>query len=195
MAKAKKQREMELAEIRANGVPIEVLEQRDSQVPAPASSGPFSTGNGEESFSEYWRKLVTGSVDPSRQPPVPLVDGSGFEASSVTQRINALQDNPPLSNHDIWHSSNTEAVPAGGQPRHPIGHVGLHPSSNMEFQSEIGGQSSGVMDSPWMWTTTGGDSASFADMDVAMEVDDVNWNSWLQSAVGMELNLNQMEPA
>ncbi|UPK91317.1 hypothetical protein LCI18_002252 [Fusarium solani-melongenae] len=192
MAKARGQREMELAEIRANGVPIESLERRDSQVPAPASSGPFSTGNGEENFLEYWRKLVTGSVDPSRQPLVPLAGGSGFEASSVPQGIDALHDTPQHSNHDIWQSSNIGAVSAGG---HPIGPVGLNLSSNMEFQSEIGGQSTVGVDLPWMWTTTDGNSTSLADMDVAMEVDDVNWNSWLQSAVGMELNLNQMEPA
>jgi hypothetical protein len=195
MAKARRQREMELAEIQANEVPIELLEQRDSQVPSPASSGPLSTGNGEEPFLEYWRKLVTGSLDPNRQPSVPLAGGSGFEAPSITQGIDALHDNPPLSNHDIWQSSNTDPVSAGAQPGHPIGPVGLHPSSNMEFQSEIGGQPTGDVDSPWMWTTTDGNSVSFADMDVSMEVDDVNWNSWLQSAVGMELNLNQMEPA
>ncbi|KAM6521638.1 hypothetical protein FSOLCH5_006394 [Fusarium solani] len=195
MAKARRQREMELAEIQANEVPIELLEQRDSQVPSPASSGPFSTGNGEEPFLEYWRKLVTDSLDPNRQPPVPLAGGSGFEAPSTTQGIDALHDNPPLSNHDIWQSSNTDLVSVGTQPGHPIGPVGLYPSSNMEFQSEIGGQPTGDVDSPWMWTTTDGNSVSFADMDVAMEVDDVNWNSWLQSAVGMELNLNQMEPA
>lgn len=198
MAKARRQREMELAEIRANGVPIELLEQRDSQVPAPASSGPYSTGNDEESFSEYWRKLVTGSVDPSRQPPVPLAGGSGFEAG-----IDAFHSNPPSTDRDTRQSSNTEQPSTGSQRSHLIGSVGEHPISNMEFQSEIGGkttapyggQLTGDADSSWMWTTTDGNPSSFTDMDVAMEVDDVNWNSWLQSAVGMELNLNQMEPA
>ncbi|RSM18131.1 hypothetical protein CDV31_003053 [Fusarium ambrosium] len=187
MAKAKRQREIKLAEIRTTGVPIEELEQRDSHVPAPASSGPFSTGNGEESFSDYWRKLVTGSVDSSRQPQPPSAGGRGFEVPDVMQNLDVPYGNSTSAADNTWQNINNQPASAEGQPGLPVGSAGAQPASNMEFESEIGGQATV---SPWLWTTTGDAGTSFADMDVAMEVDDVNWNSWLQSAVGMELNLN-----
>ncbi|KAJ4317810.1 hypothetical protein N0V84_007172 [Fusarium piperis] len=192
MAKARKQREMELAEIRTTGVSIELLEQRDSDVLTPASPGPFSTDNGAESFSEYWRKLVAGSVDSDSRYKAPLTVTSGYQVPDIPQSLELPQENSTFAVGNAWQNTNNQPIPAGGQPGLPVGSTGTQPTSNMEFESEIGGHAT---DSSWMWTTTDGTATSFADMDVAMEVDDVDWNTWLQSAVGMELNLNQMEPA
>ncbi|RSL87635.1 hypothetical protein CEP51_002135 [Fusarium floridanum] len=176
-----------LSLLRYEPLPIEELEQRDSHVPAPASSGPFSIGNGEESFSDYWRKLFTGSVDSSRQPQPPSAGGRGFEVPDVMQSLDVPYGNSTSAVDNTWQNINNQPASAEGQPGLQVGSAGAQPASNMEFESEIGGQAT---DSPWLWTTTGDAGTSFADMDVAMEVDDVNWNSWLQSAVGMELNLN-----
>ncbi|RSL68053.1 hypothetical protein CEP54_002946 [Fusarium duplospermum] len=192
MAKARKQREMELAEIRINGARIEELEQRDSNVPTPASQGPFSTDNGVESFSEYWRKLITSPVGPDSQRKAPLAGTSSYEVPGIMQSLGVPIEDSTTAVDNTWQNINNQPASAEGQPGLQAGSAGEQPTSNMEFQSGIEGQ---AMDSPWLWTSTGDATTSFADMDVAMEVDDVNWNSWLQSAVGMELNLNQMEPA
>ncbi|KAM0425491.1 hypothetical protein ACHAPT_009280 [Fusarium lateritium] len=191
-AKARRQRDMQLGEIRANAIPVEVLERRDCNVPLPASSGPFSAGNGEEPFSEYWQKLVTPSIHPSSQHQAPLAGGVGFEALGA--RVAALHDN---SISAVWENTNTE--PGVWQQEPSVGSGDMHPTSIMEFQSETArqttvpsdGQVTGAMEEPWLWTNADGSSTSFAEMDMAMEVDDVDWNTWLQSAVGLELNLNQ----
>lgn len=188
MAKARKQREMELAEIRTAGVPIEVLEQRDSNVPTPASPGPFSTVNGGESFSEYWQKLVVGLVGPDSECSTPLVCTGGYEIPDITQSLGVESSTPAVGK--AWQKTNKQPTSTRGQTGLQVGYADTQPASDMGIASETEGQAT---DSPWLWTTADGAAASFADMDVAMEVDDVDWNTWLQSAVGMELSLNQME--
>ena len=48
----------------------------------------------------------------------------------------------------------------------------------------------------WLWTDPSLDTEAFTDIDMNMDIDtDIDWNTWLQSATGLELNAGKQSLA
>ncbi|KAM5354675.1 hypothetical protein ACJ41O_001322 [Fusarium nematophilum] len=170
MGKARRHREMELERVRGDPAAIGELEESGRGVPAPASSGPFP-GNSEEVFLEHWRRLVSGSQQDE--------EVGAFQAGGLPQ-VNLVS---MVSQGVEWSATGFESVqgPAVPLATTASGDVTGPTTVPQEWTSGPSGFS------PWSWTDNDG---NFADVDVNMEVDgNVDWNTWLQSATGMELNM------
>ncbi|KAJ3529566.1 hypothetical protein NM208_g9696 [Fusarium decemcellulare] len=206
MVKARKHREEELARIRDNPAIIQLLKQNDRGIPVPASSGPFATekDGGKELFLEYWRKLVTSPADPnSRHRAPPTNDIDALQSQSRSQGADARHEDLTSGAQDTWPSTTLEPTSQNGMPQKGLVATAfdMNPALGTDFQAGLdvstivpqewtGGHPIEMGFSPWLWTGTDNTPDQFVELDMNMDVDeDMNWNTWLQSATGMELNM------
>ncbi|CAH0050911.1 unnamed protein product [Clonostachys solani] len=193
MSKARRHREAELVRMRSDPGAIGRAEMSDARIPAPASHGPFAPDQSEEMFRQHWRGLFgmsgTGGGE-GRQP-----------APSITVQDSSMSVGEPVS-------GSYDMAPAGF-PQMPFlpgsaspGSVHGSASQGMMVADGAAASSYGVPAvtvpelmgpgfTPWLWNeTTDPLTDTYAGLDMDMDVDsNVDWNSWLDSAAGMELNV------
>ncbi|KAF4980440.1 hypothetical protein FZEAL_3556 [Fusarium zealandicum] len=208
MAKTRKHREMELARIRGNASAIEFLEGNDQSVPVPTSSGPFPTGESAERFLEHWRGLVSISPDSTQQHAAPQVGKpDAFQSTSTDQdvsvQLESFDSACAESNH--YTSSQMEFGHANqtGGPQDALSDTHLDPALALltNPSAAVGGSTmlstwwpseplKDVDFSTWMSIDPVQTFDTFTDMDVNLDLEgEVDWNSWLQSAASMDLNM------
>ncbi|KAF7551938.1 hypothetical protein G7Z17_g4672 [Cylindrodendrum hubeiense] len=202
MSKARKHRETELERLRGNVPAIEQLEKYDSNIPTPASSGPFPPGKGEVLFQQHWRSLVVMPAEPSSRNQVSEPPAVGTSHPSiVTQEVYKPEQDPASGAgawmQYIWADTSLEPVDLASESQG--GSQGLsNTSTNPEPTVDINSQSrvaSGQIEessyttpssvpangsdqfigqgfTPWLWADADPTFDVFASVDVNMDMDE-----------------------
>lgn len=209
MAKARKHREAEIIRLKADPQEADRIEDKDRLVPLPASPGPFTPESIAEVFRKRWRQLLapdepqrmeaTQADVPSRMQtsqsvgmpasapasgsvPAPSNEsGMSFETAclgTIGQMYQYVEDDngPRLSPKDPSYTIGSSPISRATQPAQPA----------IPSTSEDAGAGYGTI--PWLWADTDPTTDVFPswrpDLDVNMDLDDeVNWNSWVESAM------------
>lgn len=209
MAKARKHRTAELKRLRGNMQAVEQLEMADINIPAPESSMTFSTENSRDLSLRHWRSLVNVSAD---QGTAGLTAGPGDPRISNSLSVRESIHTPPqhpgfvlsVGKPRSWPNASFES----GYPNtgsyvggNSLANASVNPNAIMgtNSQSALEGKPADPAEWPlmdpgssgWLWADTDPMVDVFGDVDVDINMDiagDIDWNSWVQSAAGMEMN-------
>ncbi|KAF4446580.1 hypothetical protein F53441_9807 [Fusarium austroafricanum] len=184
MTKARRHRDEQLATIRNNPALIESLEQIDRCLPSPVSPELSTDTKDQQRFLEHWRALVGKAENSSSEYPISQADTNTTQSGNIA--TNSARDNSSCQ----W-----ETQPFDFASYYP----GLQPSIPANIQSTTASTTfpqTGADEQPmdagvasWLWTDFDQGTDPLTDIDINMEIDtDIDWNTWLQSATGMELN-------
>ncbi|KAF4344017.1 binuclear zinc cluster transcription factor [Fusarium beomiforme] len=189
MAKARSHRDEQLAQIRDHAALIEPLEKADQSLPIPVSPESSQDTIVQQRFLEHWRSVVGKAMHGASEQPFLQADDGGTARSATNQVIadNASQWPNPSFDFASHHPGLQLNTPAE-----------MMSTTDMSAfpQTWADGQSGDAGIASWLWTDIDQSSNGWADIDVNMDIDtDVNWNSWLQSATGMELNTGNAGPS
>lgn len=208
MAKARKHRTAELERLRGNTPAIIQLEIGDRNIPVPASLGPFLYGKGQDMFLEHWRNLVNVSSDTGIRHQTTGTPGLGtLNSSSAGANIPTPLQNagfgPTVEQPHPWPNASFEpgmSYAAGDSLFNTPGLPGdSAPIMAMDPQNVLAGETTGLTagglptdPAPgWLWADADPmvELSAGVQMDVNMDMDgDIDWNNWVQSAAGMEMN-------
>ena len=197
--KARKHRDSELNRLRADPQAAAKLEMEDLKFPLPSS---VPAGSSVDGIRDQWRNLVfiskgpeestvPGLADPSIHPNYAsqpnsrsISNSPGDFSSNVTFKptyvsMSGQQDGHTMESTNIrYDTPNAASELAFGQPPH-----NAFPTGSMDM---------GFGGVPWLWADTDPSFNMFSNLDVDsvdvnMDLDgEVNWNSWFESAKGME---------
>ncbi|KAK7433191.1 hypothetical protein QQZ08_000124 [Neonectria magnoliae] len=186
MAKARRHRQTELERLQGDVAAIEELGMSDRNIPAPASSGPFPPGKGEEElFREHWRSLVGIPAESDSRKQL-----SGMSGGDTSRQQNLVAD-PAYAQHETW--SNMTSTDPKAKTTQTQSRLVIEQSEESSFSTPLtvpadwsGSQSTGPGFAPWLWADADPTFDVFAGTDVSMDLDgdadgDVNWNTWLES--------------
>ncbi|KAF9777777.1 hypothetical protein IL306_004322 [Fusarium sp. DS 682] len=182
MAKARSHREEQLAQIRNDTTTIETLKQADRSLPIPVSPESSENTIVQQRFLEHWRSVVGKTVYGVSEHP-----SQGGDTSMAQ---------PTANRPDVGDNASQWANPSFDFASY---HPGLQISAPAEMlsttdmsafpQTWADGQTGDAGVASWLWTDMDQSSNGLADIDINMDIDtDIDWNTWLQSATGMELN-------
>ena len=183
MAKARKNREVELDRLRADPQAVAQLDVEDQMIPLPSSSGLQNPGSSVDLFREQWRKLVATSE-------VTRDSNLGNPLAPTPFRASGQQVGQTAENSSIFQNSE-RAI-----PRNPSGdltpeQVTRPPRSSQ--QEWMNGASMGSGGFLWADSDPSTDVFSNFDidsMDFNMDVDgEEDWYHWVESAKGMAWEL------
>ncbi|OTA99891.1 hypothetical protein M426DRAFT_324789 [Hypoxylon sp. CI-4A] len=217
MAKARRHRDEELRRIRGDPLAARALEELDRGAVQPASPGPFPGEDGAESFRERWRLLL--DVPPGLQQGVQGaaqfgdgVDMSAFAGSadanipgygSAPSHSSGTVPSQPSFDGSGFSQSNfhqTSGTPASGSG---IGSQSAGPPHSTHAPASVDwsdARSLGSGFGAWIWADADPSVDVFADMntdstDLNLDFDgDVDWNTWVESAKGMEWSSGEQAP-
>ncbi|KAG5751975.1 hypothetical protein H9Q72_013146 [Fusarium xylarioides] len=188
MAKARSHRDEQLAQIRNDPATIEKLEQADRSLPVPVSPESSQEANSQQRFLEYWRSAVGKTTYGTSEQPVPQTSDSTTTHSLA---------NPAMgSNATQW--ANPSFDFASYHPGLQMGVAGDIPTTEMNMlpQTWADGQPGDADVASWLWTDMDQSGNGLEDIDINMDIDtDIDWNTWLQSATGMESNQGNTGPS
>ncbi|KAH6951846.1 fungal-specific transcription factor domain-containing protein [Fusarium avenaceum] len=184
MARGRSHRESQLAQIRNDATLTQRLEDVDRCLPTPMSPESSLDTQTRERFHEHWCSLVWKA----RNTPLGL-SLSQLSGVKTMQSGNTVPDAPVTYQAGIW--TDTPAVNTPHQDSHyPIGATSkqLIGDPNTYPQCWPDGQVMGTGPTPWLWTDLDQGNGVSEDIGTNMDLDtDIDWNTWLQSASGMEL--------
>ncbi|RGP67101.1 hypothetical protein FSPOR_6157 [Fusarium sporotrichioides] len=185
MTKARNHRDAQLEIIRNNPLSIEKLETIDSSLPVP--SDPESTPHTQRktSFLEHWRTLV-GKI------PVKLPKESTPSDGSYKDTSHHAYSSSEIANTVAGQGLNGSLEALLLQPDHyTSGTNGTQPLLKADTYppSWSDSQPMGIGVGSWLWPDPNMATENLTDMDINMDIDtDIDWNTWLQSAAGIEIN-------
>jgi hypothetical protein len=185
MARGRSHREAQLAQIRNDATLTQRLEDVDHCLPIPMSPESSLDTQTRERFHEHWRSLVWKAGNTPFGSSLPQL--GGVEA---IQSGNTVPDAPVGCQAGIWTDTSIESTPYHNSP-YPIGATSkqLIEDPNTYPQCWTDGQVMGTGPVPWLWTDLDQGNGASEDIRTNMDIDtDIDWNTWLQSASGMELN-------
>ncbi|KAM0205163.1 hypothetical protein ACHAQI_009396 [Fusarium lateritium] len=184
MTRGRSHRDAQLAQLRNDVVLIERLEAVDRSLPIPMSPESSLDTQTRERFHEHWRTLVWNAEN------TPL-------GSSLSQLcgVEAMQPNSTVTNAPVGGQVGTWTETSVGSTYqdspNPIGTTSKQMIEDPNTYPQCWGDGQ-VMETgpvPWLWTDLDQENGASGDMENNMDIDtDIDWNTWLQSASGMELN-------
>ncbi|KAM0338168.1 hypothetical protein ACHAPU_011418 [Fusarium lateritium] len=175
MARGRNHREAQLAQLRNDAALVERLEEVDRSLPTPMSPESSPDTQAQERFLEHWRTLVwkTKTVDVGTIKPGNTVSNDPMSDQIEKGTYNSVDITPYLAGLDPTGDTSTQSAVF----------------SDTYLQSRNDGQSIETGPASWLWTDLDQGTDALGDIDINMEIDtDIDWNTWLQSASGMELN-------
>ncbi|KAM0497066.1 hypothetical protein ACHAP8_006958 [Fusarium lateritium] len=183
MAKARSHRDAQLELIRKNPLLIDKLEIVDSSLPAPTD--PESTPNEQRkaSFLGHWHTLVGKAT---KEFPK---DSTSYRATShhrSSDMVNAVVGHGLGGSFEAFLSNpdHESVAPDGTQPL-------LQTTSYHQSWSDDQPVGTGI--GSWLWPNPNTSTEDLTSIDVNMDIDtDIDWNTWLQSASGMEMNTGNL---
>ncbi|EXA33902.1 hypothetical protein FOQG_13870 [Fusarium oxysporum f. sp. raphani 54005] len=188
MAKARSHRDEQLVQIRNNPAVIETLEQADRALPIPVSPESSQEANLQQRFLEHWRSAVGKTTYGTSEQPVPQTGESNTKQSLANQAMgdNATQWANPSFDFASYHPGLQMGVAGDIMPT----------EMTMLRQTWADGQPGDADVASWLWTDMDQSGNGLGDIDINMDIDtDIDWNTWLQSATGMELNAGNTGPS
>lgn len=185
MAKARRHRDAQLGLIGNNPSLIEKLEIIDSSLPAPTD--PESTPHAQRKITllEHWRTLV-GKTPTEVSNDLTL--GNGSYKASTTYTYSSSE----IGNNVAGQALNGSLEALLSNPGHELIESDVTQSSLLKStaypQSWSDNQPMATGVGSWLWPDPNLDTENLTDVDVNMDIDtDIDWNTWLQSAAGMEI--------
>ncbi|KAF5027602.1 hypothetical protein F66182_272 [Fusarium sp. NRRL 66182] len=180
MAKARSHREAQLSYIRSNMTIINQLEQADGHVSLPRSPESLSDTEKQEQFIESWRSLVSKSAAVVTEEQV-------LETFDVQTTITA----PAVytqNTRSAWPNIRDSSSPHNGRRQsQSVDMQSKYPAPAPQESARVSSTDAGLI----TWLETGPEQGFQVpeDVDFSMEIDtEIDWNAWLQSATGMELD-------
>ncbi|KAF4990233.1 hypothetical protein FGRMN_8593 [Fusarium graminum] len=175
MARGRNHREVQLVQLRNDAALVHRVEEIDRSIPTPRSPESSPDTEAQTRFLEHWRSLVwkAGTIDGGTLQPgdtVPNVPKSG-QVEKVTHNSFGITAHQA----GLYPTSDNSALPAT--------------YSDTDPQSRDDGRSMEAGYMSWLWADVDQGTDALGDLNTNMEIDtDIDWNTWLQSASGMELN-------
>ncbi|WXC46538.1 hypothetical protein QX201_006239 [Fusarium graminearum] len=185
MAKARRHRDAQLELICNNPSLMEQLEVIDNSLPTPTD--PESTPHAKRkiTFLEHWRTLV-GKTPPEVSNDTTLGNGSYKATSNRTYSSIGIDNSvagQALDGSLEAHLSNHGHESLESDVTQSLLKATTYPQSWSDNQPMATGVGS------WLWPDPNLDTGNLTDVGVNMDIDtDIDWNTWLQSAAGMEIN-------
>jgi hypothetical protein len=166
MAKARSHRNSQLEHIRNNPSLIDTLERIDGSLPIPASPG---SSKPQEQFIQNWRTLVWQTMKVT--PEVCSSNNGGDSHGDHGRQLPNTTSDPPY----IHSGHSSSAIDGAELTTLPQNWVNSQP-----METDV---------RSWLWTDPNLGTEAFTDADMNMDIDtDIDWNTWLQSATGLEMN-------
>lgn len=184
LAKARSHRDTQLDQIRKTPSLIEALEHVESSLPVPISPEPSAATCPQDRFLHHWHSIV------GKGPKVP---------SQALNNNVGVKEKPSL--YEAADSPSRQGYHASLEldilnPEHDPGlFVGMQSLTNRNTLSQnwADGQLMDTGVGSWLWAEPSPGNEPFPDVDVNMDIDtDIDWNTWLQSAAGMEMNAGKI---
>ena len=205
MTRARKHRAAELGRLRGNTPAIMQLEMGDRNIPVPASPGPFPSGKGEDLFVKHWRILVDPSSDSGTADQIDGAVNLGTSnpsnvETSIPTPSQGSDFGPSAKQPQLWSNTDFTLKETCLVGNNFCNISGTHGYSNAVVDHQIvlsekpiGGTEGGLPMDPapgWLWTDVDPTVDVFNGLgNFNMDIDgDVDWNNWVQSAAGMEMN-------
>ncbi|RBR10704.1 uncharacterized protein FIESC28_09351 [Fusarium coffeatum] len=166
MDKARSHRASQLEQIRKNPSLVETLERIDGSLPIPVSP---DSSQPQSQFLEHWRSLV-------------------WETAKMTLETDSSNNNAQIHNNHGRQHLNASSDPSHFNSGHrSSGFDGTE--LNTPPTNWVNSQPMDTGVGSWLWTDPSLETEAFTDIDMNMDIDtDIDWNTWLQSATGLEMN-------
>ncbi|KYK58478.1 hypothetical protein DCS_05494 [Drechmeria coniospora] len=209
MLRARRHRHAEIQRLRSDAQAVARLEAEDRHIPQPASTDPLA-GAGADSFRERWRKLVTmpsplaesetaitheartiGDDDILPHRPDVLVPQASsllaHERPGLSARNGSLAPDAETRSHPQLDPGMTADAPTQAVWEQPTATTNMYTSAYGADPPSVG-----MGFGAWLWADMNPSLDIFAPMesktvDTDMDIDgDIDWNSWVESARGIE---------
>jgi hypothetical protein len=184
MARGRSHRESQLAQIRKDATLTQRLEEVDRCLPTPMSPESSLDTQTRERFHDHWCNLVWKAGNTSFGPSLSQL--SGVE---TMQSDNTVPDAPAGYQAGIWADTPVGSTHYQDSP-YTIGAASkqLIEDPNTYPQCWADDQVMGTGPTPWLWTDLDQGNGASEGIGANMDIDtDIDWNTWLHSASGMEL--------
>ncbi|KAJ5396453.1 hypothetical protein N7509_004566 [Penicillium cosmopolitanum] len=196
MSKAQTHRRSETVRLRGDPQAVASLEEEYEKIQLPAS--PELASNGAISSLERWRQLVTDHGDETYGKKDDIVDignksfmhtglgstsASGFQSLHATASSNSSTLNPA----DVGPVGFGSAIQSDSFPQ---GSGNIMQQAAGIFQEvptyQPNGEPIGPGIVPWLWDEEIPSDPNVLSTDINMEIDDIDWYGWVDSAKGMQ---------
>jgi hypothetical protein len=188
MAKARSHRYAQLEQIRNNPSLIEKLEIIDSSLPIPTDSESAPHSQSKTRFLEHWRTVV--GKTPRNHSEFLISTDCGIEDTSShnyvpTEVTNTSAGKRPDGSFELP-LLNTEREPSASDGIQSL------PNTTTLPHNWDSGQPMNTGVGSWLWPDPKTGTEDFTAMDINMDIDtDIDWNTWLQSAAGIDMNVGK----
>jgi len=190
MSKAQRHRRNEVIRLRGNTQAVASLEDEHIKIALPAS--PEIISNGSESSLERWRRLF---IEPSLNETVTSENNISMQtdiASIPTSEFQSIHSSfghgPSEANftgyRQVDPGSSTQHESLSGQSRQniqqPYGPFDEYPVNRLDDEPF----GPGII--PWLWSEESPPRMNADSVDMDMELDDIDWYGWVDSAKGIQ---------